>query len=185
MSEDIYRNFRELPAQKLEGFDYKIDFEDRGTDSVVIGIHGGQIEPGTEEVVRAISGSDLSYYLFLGGERTQHITSTRFDEKNCVNLVSKSKNVISIHGKTGSEEFVMLGGLDSDLISKAEPALKEAGFAVLLATDGVGGIESNNICNRGSSGKGLQLELSRGLRDLFVQDPEKMKFFAQIIRGLI
>lgn len=136
-------------------------------------------------MVRAISGSDLSYYLFLGSERTQHITSTHFDEENCINLVSKSKNVISIHGKKGPEEFIMLGGLDSDLISKIGLALRAAGFAVLPTAGGVGGIEPNNICNKGSSGKGLQLELSRGLRDALVQDPEKMKFFAQIIRSLI
>ncbi|MDO8451348.1 MAG: poly-gamma-glutamate hydrolase family protein [bacterium] len=185
MSEEIYKNFKELPAQKPGSFDYKIDFEDRGTDSVVIGIHGGEIEPGTEEVVRAISGSDLSYYLFLGGERTQHITSTHFDEENCVNLVSKSKNVISIHGKKGVEEFVMVGGLDNDLVSKIEIALKAAGFTILPASNGIGGIEPNNICNKGSSGKGLQLELSRGLRDSLIQDSEKMGRFSQIIRGLI
>lgn len=185
MSEDIYKNFRELSTKSPEVFDYKIDFEDRGTDFVVIGIHGGQIEPGTEEIVRSISGSDVSYYLFLGNERTQHITSTHFDEENCLSLVSKSKGVISIHGKKGSEEFVMLGGLDNGLISKTELSLKGAGFVVLPTENNVGGIEPDNICNRGSSGKGLQIEVSRGLRDSLVQDPEKMRHFSQAVRKLV
>lgn len=180
-----YRNFQELESGIEKNPDYKIELHDRGTDFVIMGIHGGEIEPGTEEVVRAIAGSDISSYLFLGADRSQHITSTHFDEESCIDLLSKSKKAISIHGKKGMDEFVMLGGLDDGLISKAEQALQENGFKIIPTADGVAGIEPTNICNRGSSGKGLQIEMSRGLRDSLVQDSAKMESFAQIIRSLI
>ena len=180
-----YKNFRELSADKAENPDYKIELQDRGTDFAIVGIHGGQIEPGTEDVVRAIAGSDISSYLFLGSDRAQHITSHNFDETSCIDLLSRSKEAISIHGKKGEGEFVMLGGLDVDLISKAESALREHGFEVDQATDGVAGIQESNICNRGSSGRGLQIEMSRGLRDTLISDPEKMRLFAETIRNLI
>lgn len=178
-----YANFQEFSLENFENVDYKIKIEDRGTDFVILGIHGGEIEPGTEEVVRAIAEEDISYYLFLGTDRTQHITSPNFDEPNCLHLLSRCKEAISIHGKSGDGEFVMLGGLDSDLISKAEQTLCEHGFSVIQTT--FDGKQESNICNRGSSGKGLQIEMSRKLRDSLTTNPERMGIFAQIIRDLI
>ncbi|MDP1689595.1 MAG: poly-gamma-glutamate hydrolase family protein [bacterium] len=178
---EVYENFQEL-SEKETG--YSIECEDRSTDFAIVGIHGGQIEPGSEEVVRAIAGTDLSFYLFLGNESRQHITSTHFDEKDCLDLISKSKKVISIHGEKGSEEFVMLGGLDKDLIAKAERGLTDAEFTVIPPASNVRGNEENNLCNRCTSGKGLQIEMSRGLRDSLVQDQARMNAFAQIIRNL-
>lgn len=179
-----YKNFRELSTESMGNANYKIELQDRGTDFVIVGIHGWQIEPGTENVVRAIAGSDISSYLFLGSDSTQHITSHNFDESSCIDLLSRSKKTISIHGKKGSDEFVILGGLDTELISKAEQALQESGFKVIPTTDTVAGIEPSNICNKGSSGKGLQIEMSRELRDSLVQDQSRMMTFAQIIRNL-
>lgn len=122
---------------------------------------------------------------FLGSERTQHITSIHFDEEQCNKLLSHAKNIISIHGKKGAESFVMLGGLDSDLISSAEKAFVLAGFAVRPPESNVTGTEPHNVCNRGTSGKGLQIEMSRGLRDSLVQDPERMETFSKAIRSII
>lgn len=182
---DQYKNFQELFANETEGVDYKIETEDRGTDFAIIGIHGGEIEPNTEKVVRAIAGTDLSFYIFLGNAEHQHITSIHFDEKRCIDLVSKSKKVISIHGKKGDGEFVMLGGLDDDLISGATQALQEAGFEIDPTASNVTGTEPSNICNRCLSGKGLQVEMSKGLRDSLAQDDSRMERFTQIIRNLI
>ncbi len=182
---DRYKSFQELSASEMESVDSKIETEDRGTDFSIVGIHGGEIEPGTEEVVRAIAGANISFYIFLGNTEHQHITSIHFDEERCVDLVSRSKKVISIHGKKGDGEFVMLGGLDDDLISRATHMLREAGFEIDPSASNVTGTEPSNICNRCSSGKGLQIEMSRGLRDSLVQDSAKMENFARIIRDLI
>jgi phage replication-related protein YjqB (UPF0714/DUF867 family) len=178
-----YRNFNELSSERREGLDYKIEIHDRGTDFVVLGIHGGEIEPGTEEVVRAIAGEGISSYVFLGSDRTQHITSANFDEPSCLALLAKCKEAISIHGKKGDGEFIMLGGLDSELVSKAEQALREHGFTIIPTT--FEAKQESNICNRASSGKGLQMEMSRALRDSLTTDLEKMSMFVKIIRNLI
>jgi phage replication-related protein YjqB (UPF0714/DUF867 family) len=183
--EDIYKNFNELTSQEIEGLDFHIETEDRGSDVVIIGIHGGEIEPGTETIARALAGSDLSYYLFIGTGDHQHITSNHFDEKRCERLVCKSKTVISIHGKKGDEKFIMLGGLDEALILKVGNALEKAGFVILDAENYVKGESKSNICNRCLSGQGLQMELSRGLRDVLSEDARALDGFVQAVRGVI
>ena len=182
---DTYKDFKELSDTESEGTDYQIDFQDRGTDFAIIGIHGGEIEPDTEAVVRNIAGADLSYYIFLSNAERQHITSINFDESRCINLIAKSKGVVSIHGKNGEGEFVMLGGLDQNLISKTKNALTKLGFEVRPTTSTVMGIDPRNVCNRGASGQGLQIEMSRQLRKALVQDSQKMMRFSGIIREAI
>ena len=184
MSEQ-YGSFEELSREGVAGLPFEIEIQDRGTDFVIVGIHGGQIEPGTEEVVRAIAGSDISYYLFLGTDRSQHITSHNFDEPSCIALLARCKEAISIHGKAGPGEFVMLGGLDADLISKTKSALQGHGFTVDETSPSVAGTQPTNICNRGSSRMGLQIEMSRELRDLLIANPERMWEFAHTIRALV
>lgn len=181
---DLYKNFQELASKNVEGVDYTITREDRGSDFAVIGIHGGEIESGTAEIVSAITKENLSLYIFSGTKKEQHITSTRFDEKECIDLVSKSQKIISVHGKKGKDEYVMLGGLDEKLISKLSTSLSLSGFKTIEPTNDVAGMQKNNICNMGISGSGLQLELSKGLRDSLVKDPKKMEKFAKIIRDL-
>ncbi len=184
MTRDTYSDFQELLTRETEGVDFTIEIEDRNTDTVIVGIHGGFIEPDTELVVREIAGTDLSYYLFLGKERYQHITSSHFNEERCLHLVSKSKTVISIHGKQGEEAFVMLGGLAEPLIHKASKVLREEGFNVQQPEPDVMGESVGNICNKGITGEGLQIELSRGLRNLFLNDKQQLVIFAKIIREL-
>jgi phage replication-related protein YjqB (UPF0714/DUF867 family) len=100
-------------------------------------------------------------------------------------IFSAEKRGISIHGKKGVEEFIMLGGLAENLISRVKAALEEKGFIVLSPEHGVEGDLAANICNKGAAGEGLQVELSRGLRDAFAQNPEKLKIFSQAVRTLL
>ncbi len=181
MVPDTYKNFVELSTVAILNTDYKIESEDRGTGTIIVGIHGGEIEPHTELIVRAIADPDLSYYLFMGNTVRQHITSTRFDEPQCLELISRHRTVISIHGKSGPDEFIMLGGLDMALVEATTKALEKERFEVRLPSTGMTGTESFNICNKGASGKGLQIELSRGLRESFLRSPDKLKLFAQTV----
>ncbi len=182
---DTYRNFVELSTAALLGVDYDIEINDRGSTAVIVGIHAGRIEPATAEVVRAVAGADLSYYLFIGHHSHLHLTSTHFDEPLCSALVAKSEVVITIHGKEGLEEFIMLGGLDTGLMSKTKKVLTDASFNVIPTTQAVIGDEEGNICNKGLSKKGLQIELSRGLRDSLYRDSAKMTAFAQALRSVL
>ena len=181
---DRYANFAELSAHEVEGTEYMIESQNRGRGFVIVGIHGGRIEPVTAEIVRAIAGEDLSYYVFSGHRAELHITSTHFDEPQCLQLVEQSVTVITIHGKEGAEKFVMLGGLDRDLVVRAGDALADVGFELVHASSNVPGDEIENICNKGTSGKGLQIEVSRGLRDLLYRDTTRMHAFADAVRGV-
>lgn len=184
---DKYKNFLELSIVETEGVDFDIELIDRNSPLAVIAIHGGNIEPGTTEIAKIISGEDLSFYSSIGkkseGENANlHITSSRFDEPRCLALVSKSEKVISVHGKSGKEGFVMLGGLDEAGIRKISELLASHGFEVREATEGVKGDSPENICNKCSSGKGVQLEISRGLRDKFLDDKDKLAKFCELVK---
>jgi len=169
---DKYQSFSELAGKELEGRDYCIRVQDRASDTVVIAIHGGGIEPGTSEIAEAIAGEELSFYTFEGirteGNRDLHITSHRFDEPQCIALVSASLRVISIHGEDTQSPVVFLGGKDIDNLLALRELLTARGFISQKHKDpNLQGLDHKNICNRARNGCGLQLELSNGLRRSF------------------
>ncbi len=182
---DLYQDFAELSAAEVEGTDYRIIVKDRGTSVAVLAIHGGEIEPDTEKVAESLAGLDHSLYIFLGNSEHQHMTSTHFDEPRCINLVAKCTTAISIHGKGGDGEFVILGGLNNELIHRVTSQLRDASFEIKDALNSVAGIKLDNICNKCASGRGLQIEMSRELRRSLVQDPARMASFTQAIRKAI
>jgi phage replication-related protein YjqB (UPF0714/DUF867 family) len=59
---------------------------------------------------------------------------------------------------------VFVGGLADDLALLIGDALRIKGFDALPPDSGLEGRDPSNICNRGTSGVGVQLELSRALR---------------------
>ncbi len=62
--------------------------------------------------------------------------------------------------------MVLIGGKNQELKQKIMYALKRVGFkAVISEVPGLRGIEPENICNRCKSKKGVQLEISRELRE--------------------
>jgi phage replication-related protein YjqB (UPF0714/DUF867 family) len=44
------------------------------------------------------------------------------------------------------------------------------------------GRSRNNICNRGRTGSGIQLEIRRGLRDELVAEPRLLRRFSRTVR---
>lgn len=185
---DKYKNFGELSREKKEGVDFDIELINRESPCAAIGIHGGNIELGTTEITRMLAGSEFSFYAFVGKKTEEesadlHITSSHFDEPKCLALVSKSEVVISIHGKSGEGEFVMVGGLDGELIKKISDSLKNAGFETRGATEDVNGNSPKNICNKCLSKKGVQLEISRGLRERLLNNKKKMEKFCEAIKN--
>ncbi len=168
---DRYRNFAALnAAEPAEAF--SISICDRGSRLAVAAPHGGGIEPGTSEIAVAIARADLSYYLFEGHRRHDntalHITSANFDEPRALALLHRAACVLTVHGEASETEAVYLGGLDASLKHALSTALANRGYVVgekasLLALD------PRNICNVGSTGAGVQLELSAGLRRSFFE----------------
>jgi phage replication-related protein YjqB (UPF0714/DUF867 family) len=172
---DKYSNYQELARYEQKGIDFIIrQAAGKTMSTLVLGLHAGRIEPGISEIVLAVAGADLSYYLFEGikaqGNKDLHITSTHFDEPGCLALIQISENVVAIHGERSDDKVVYLGGLDEQLKGHLMTALREHDFmAKQHAKPLLQGTSPKNICNRGKSGAGVQLELSNGLRRSFFQ----------------
>jgi len=168
VSIDWYKSYAELSASEREGISYLRRFKRRRSGIVVIAPHGGGIEPGTSEIARKIAGFLFSYCTFDGirreGNELLHITSTLFDEPNCLRLVTESEIALAIHGCGGDEQVVHVGGLHENLKTRLIGALAKAGFDARLAEAEFAGRQAQNICNRGRLGQGVQLEISTGLR---------------------
>ena len=165
---DQYDSFSTLAASEEEGQDYGRELLDRDCGVLVMAPHGGGIEQGTSEIARAVAGGELSLYCFNGLKRTDndvlHITSTRFDEPQGLDLLRRNRTVVAIHGSGGWEEAIYVGGRDEDLCTRFLQALNEAGFDARPAEGPRAGTHPDNACNRGATRQGVQLEISRGLR---------------------
>ena len=169
MTRDLYCNFNELRNNERRDKDYRLYISDVGSAITIIAPHGGRIEPGTSEIARKIAAERYNCYCFEGVKKENngclHITSHRFDEPMAVKMVSASRVVVSVHACTGNEKSVYLGGLDKALKGMISYELKSRRIIVPQKNRGFQGIDPNNICNRGANGKGVQLEITRGLRD--------------------
>lgn len=170
-----YRSYRQLMTWETEGKDFLIHMREGSSRVAVIAPHGGGIEPGTMELADAIAGEAHSFYCFEGIKRAEnadlHITSEYFDEPRGTDIVERSRTVLSLHGCNGQEEAVYVGGLDTDLREKIRVSLTQEGFnAESSPRPEIQGQSVKNICNRCQSGKGVQLEISRGLRKNMFKD---------------
>lgn len=166
---DRYACFAELCRHEREGTDFVILTKESGAPLLVMAPHGGGIEPGTVDLAHAIAGDDHAFYAFKGikaaGNTVLHITSNRFDEPRALRMARRAEWVLAIHGCRETGGVVYVGGRDGTRGRAIHRALHEAGFDVRESQrPGLSGTNPNNICNRGYSGRGVQLELSDGLR---------------------
>lgn len=172
---DTYTDFLQLSAHEIEGLDFRVNTRIRkAAKTAVIAPHGGGIEPGTSELAISIADSELNCATFEGlkarGNADLHITSTRFDEPRCLDVVRRSRYVLSIHGEASGAEVAYIGGLDKLLATAIREELEGSGFETGVHDDSaLSGLVTDNICNKGIGGKGVQLELSRGLRETLFQ----------------
>jgi len=191
MSNNEYSSFEKL--EKNEVGNYTIECNDKGANITIIAPHGGRIEPRTDAIAKAIAGYNLNYYGFISergkieGRKNMHMTSHKFDEPKVLGLVEKSKVVIAIHGckdvqginKTDYGKHIFIGGLDEELKNVLKQALSRAGLSI--GTEKFPAIHPENICNRGSTKKGVQFELTKSFRD----DAECYGKFIKIVRGFL
>jgi phage replication-related protein YjqB (UPF0714/DUF867 family) len=185
-----YRSFKELAREEVEARDYGIRIDLKEGPVLVMAPHGGKIEPGTTEIAEAIAGHDYSFYSFEGlkidGNNGLHIESHLFDEPRALEAIEKADTVITIHGQIDQKDaFIMIGGLNVGLGSEMRRQLEGAGFQTRPPTRGLEGIDEMNICNRGKSKHGVQLEISRKLRHAFRMNRDQLHSFASVIRRAI
>lgn len=133
-----YRDYADLADEQIEGTDYKVHVRANAQSSIaVIAPHGGGIERYTSEIARAIAGDDLNLYVFEGIRCSQnyaalHLTSHRFDEPRCLELLSNCDHVVAIHGCDGEAQQALVGGLDGGLKAVVAQSIAALGVQTLL-----------------------------------------------------
>lgn len=164
-----YATFDDLRRHQVEGRDFKVIQRQGQSSTLVMAIHGGGIEPGTDLIATAIAGIRHSLYCFVGTRAADnaalHIASERFEEPRALQAVGRARVVVSIHGCRDEAAWVVVGGKDLALKQRITAALQQAGFRVPNPPpSALAGIHPRNICNRGRCAAGVQLEISQGLR---------------------
>jgi phage replication-related protein YjqB (UPF0714/DUF867 family) len=166
---DTYPTYRDLQRHETQGTDYDLVLRQGTSGIAIMAPHGGGIEPGTLDIADALAGREHTFYAFKGtkpaGNPVLHLTCTRFDEPLGVAVARKAEVVVTIHGCRDPSQTVFVGGRHQELKAAICTALRAAGFrAVVGARPGLQAVKSANLCNRGRSGRGVQLEISAGLR---------------------
>ncbi|THA72429.1 hypothetical protein E6R60_26200 [Streptomyces sp. A0642] len=172
---DTYPNYAALAAARQIGVDYRLLLRTPpGSRLAHIAIHGGDIEPGTQEVADYLAASASRYYAFDGmlssGNDVLSLGPLTFDEPQAVAIVASSDFVLSWLGTAGTDPITYVGGLDTETRARVQSALDAAGFTVAVADPSLSGDSTVNICNEGARSKGVQLHLTLALRQSFFED---------------
>ena len=185
MAQDKYSGFGELQRHETLDKDYTLSFQDAGSRVTILAPHGGKIEPRTSDLTRRIAGDNYNFYCFEGIKEKNnaclHITSHRFDEPGAVKLAAKSEVVVAVHACTGTAGLIHIGGLNKKLGRMIAGELQGRGIEVSKDHPRFQGSNPANICNRGATGIGVQLEVTRDLRD----DLQKVKVIARAVRAAL
>ncbi len=178
------RSYEEILARKyVSGRDFSITFGDSNVDQcLLVAPHGGGIEPGSSDIMRATAELggwafyDFAGFLRQGNREALHISSSEFDEPTLTSLVSRTAFVVAFHGASSTGEAVVyVGGRwklgRHALVEAINTSWKEHGIHAVDATEEaaaehIRGLEAENLTNRGRLQEGVQLEFSRGARDL-------------------
>jgi len=187
-----YHSFADLSAAE-DPADYSIQATDNGRDTTILALHGGGIERGTSELAEAISGQGkYNTYLFEGLKATDNqslfLKAIDFDEPKAVSLVQDSDYTVSIVGAVGDEETTYIGGQNRMLAELIKLHLMTKGYHVetLSIPDRIAGVMDSNIVNQnklfnGYQLGGVQIAVSKGLRDKLAADPGTLSDYAGAI----
>ena len=154
------------------------EFVHLGSTFGLLAIHGGGIEPGTEEIVRFVAQhSGASLYVYAGrrpaGNLSLHQAShgMRLGNRPLVlRFLDHVKTAVSVHGHGRKQECAYVGGLHQTMaqrfvdIARQELPQYEWISDAEIIPPGIGGRNPNNIVNLPPA-RGMQLELPKGLRE--------------------
>jgi phage replication-related protein YjqB (UPF0714/DUF867 family) len=192
LAKDKYQNFATLSRAETRGTDYGIRVVRVDSPVAIIAPHGGYIERGTSQLASGIALDSFNLYCFEGLREGRehcelHITSTRFDEPQCVDLVRDSDWVVAVHGRADENDAktIWLGGLDVVLRDRIAAALERADFLWLSDPPKHRAQAADNICNRGRRGRGVQLEFPLSLRKSLLANQFILDRLASAIRAAI
>ena len=183
---DRYQNFNEL-SENENAFFIEQNLVPNST-WLIAAPHGGNIESGTTVIAWAISHAcSSSYYSFIGKKEPDggdlHLTSHHFDEPIALQLAASHPRLLCVHGilaENGEGAWLIPGGA----YRQAQELLKQNlnGIVNLREETPLGkkypGVHPKNICNRGSRGEGLQIELSSELRKQLLSNPDFLEAFS-------
>lgn len=177
-------SYAEILKRGLEpGRDFRVAFGDSKIELCLLAApHGGGIEPGSSEIMRAVADlGGWAWYEFAGFLRQRnkeclHIPSTQFDEPTLQKMLPRSGFVVAFHGASDSSEpAVYVGGAWTEgrrlMVESINDSFERHHIRARDAfTEGIAehfrGEDAANITNRGKRGEGIQLEFSRRARDL-------------------
>lgn len=180
-----FPNFSALKNARRDS--YKIEKKVHDKRFLIFTPHGGGIEPGTTEICKWFSRASFSYYSFTAiGDNCKelHITSHNFDEPELLKLLQGHLYAVSFHGMTDRKKRdynadVFLGGLHVELRNRLKKKLIEKGFNVATADEfrrsRLAALSPNNVTNRCSNKRGIQIEISESLRRRFFTGDLKRK----------
>lgn len=72
--------------------------------------------------------------------------------------------MVAVHGCGGETQKVLIGGRDESLKAEIARAISDLGIDTQVTDHPFPATDSMNICNRGRSGAGVQIELTMPLR---------------------
>ena len=171
-----------LNANYIENKDYRILAKFTGSNTSVLAIHSGGIEAGTGEIAKQIArNGEFNLFTFSGLIKDQlqcveneemRVTSSKFQHPYLQLLMDKTSYTISVHGADEENSILYCGGSDTELIKIIKQKLRNEGFTIPdEIRKGLEGVSPKNVCNRNLRNKGVQLEISEGLRkEMFYGD---------------
>jgi phage replication-related protein YjqB (UPF0714/DUF867 family) len=173
------RNYQEvLDRGCVPGRDLRVGFGDGDiARCLLVAPHGGGIEPGTSELLRAISELggwawyEFAGFLRSGNQEALHIASTLFDEPTLLALLPRTNFVLTLHGADDNgDPVVYVGGRwevgRATITATINATRTKHGIHAVEAPARLRGTEPTNLTNRGKLGYGIQLEFSRAARNL-------------------
>jgi phage replication-related protein YjqB (UPF0714/DUF867 family) len=177
------RNFQEvLDRGYMPGRDFRIAFGDGNLARCLLAApHGGGIEPGTSEIMRAIAEpGGWAWYEFAGflrkaNKENLHITSTQFDEPTLLSLLPRTNFLVTFHGanQTGDPVAYIGGSWEAGRVTIRNTINAATTVHGILALDAatharghLHGADPANLTNRGKLAQGIQIEFSRSARNL-------------------
>jgi phage replication-related protein YjqB (UPF0714/DUF867 family) len=172
-----------LGSGHILGRDFRVAFGDGKIDlCLLVAPHGGGIEPGSSEIMRAVAHLggwawyEFAGFLRQGNKQALHVASTDFDEPTLKGMLPQAGFVVAFHGASESQEpLVYIGGkwkLGRQTVAEAiNASFEEHGIRAADATEHgsaahLRGLDDSSITNRGKRMEGVQLEFTRAARNL-------------------
>lgn len=195
----------------LRNRDYTITKTLRNSQVVVLSIHGGKIEPMMSAITQMLARQyGWSRYDFnahgtaqclaqRSNFETLHITAAQFDDPDAIALVSRHPKAIAIHGAGDlPRDTICVGGRNQAQIQafikfiqqhqdKSPYLLKpiNAPKSDDKVCTALRGVDPLNIVNRNAHRAGLQLELSRSMRQDLVKQTAEAQALRQVVYSAI